>query len=179
MKMIVGLGNPGDEYCDTRHNVGFMAIDRYLSENVNYKIKFNGEYFVDSNNDVIFLKPLSFMNLSGEVIKKFKSYYKIDIADILIIYDDMAFELGNVKIKPDGSPGGHNGFKNIIDNLNNSNIKRVRVGIGKPNYDMKDYVLGKFSPDEKVILDEVLNKVVNIIGDYLRIDFDKLMNKYN
>ncbi len=179
MKMIVGLGNPGDKYCSTRHNVGFMAIDRYLSKKVNYKTKFNGEYFVDSTNDVIFVKPLSFMNLSGEVIKQFKNYYNIDTGDILIIYDDMAFELGNVKIKPDGSAGGHNGFKNIIDNLNNSNIKRIRIGIGKPKYDMKNYVLSKFSDNEKDVLDEVLDKVVDIVNDYLRMDFDKLMNKYN
>ena len=178
MKLIVGLGNPGLKYENTRHNIGFIAIDKYLN-NISFKSKFDGEYYVDNLKDVIFLKPMKYMNFSGEVVKKFVEYYKIVIDDILVIYDDMAFELGTIKIKPDGSYGGHNGMKNIIDLLGNNNIKRVRVGIGRNSFDMKDYVLGKFSKKEILILDDVMKKVINIIDDYLILDFDKLMNKYN
>ncbi len=178
MKLIVGLGNPGSKYENTRHNIGFIAINKYLN-NVSFKNKFDGEYYHDNVKNAIFLKPMKYMNLSGEVVKKFVEYYKISIDDILIIYDDMAFELGTIKIKPDGSCGGHNGIKNIIDLLGDSNIKRVRVGIGRNSYDMKNYVLGKFSKKELLKLDDVIQQVVNIIDDYLKLDFDKLMNKYN
>ena len=178
MKLIVGLGNPGLEYENTRHNVGFMAINKYLN-NVSFKTKFDGEYYIDNEKNAIFLKPMKYMNLSGEVVKKFVDYYKITVDDILIMYDDMAFELGTIKIKPDGSCGGHNGIKNIIDLLDNNKIKRVRIGIGRNSYNMKDYVLGRFSKKELLILDDVMQKVVNIIDDYLKLDFDKLMNKYN
>ena len=178
MKLIVGLGNPGIEYKNTRHNIGFTVINEYLPD-VTFKNKFNGEYYIDKEQNAIFLKPLSYMNLSGEVVKKYVDYYKIDLDDVLIIYDDMAFELGTVKIKPDGSSGGHNGIKNILSLLGTNKIKRVRIGIGKFDHDMKNYVLGKFSKLELEQLESVISKVKDIITDCLLLDFDKLMNKYN
>ena len=119
------------------------------------------------------------MNLSGEVVKKFVDYFNINISDILIIYDDIAFELGTIKIKPDGSAGGHNGIKNIIALLGNNKIKRIRIGIGNSNKDVKDYVLGKFSNDELIKVEKVIKNVSEIIDNYLLMDFEKLMSKYN
>lgn len=178
MKLVVGLGNPGKEYENTRHNVGFMAIDHYLL-NIKYKKKNNGYYYYDNKTDTIYLKPLSYMNESGSVVKKYCDYFKIKIEDVLIIYDDMAFPLGNLKIKPSGSSGGHNGMKNIIDQLKSENIKRIRIGISKTEYDKVKYVLGHFTQEEKKVLNESLEKVNEILDEYHMIDFQQLMNKYN
>lgn len=183
MKLIVGLGNPGDEYKNTRHNVGFMVLDSWMNYH-NYifdKNKFNGEYSLIkyNNEDVIILKPLSFMNLSGTVVLAFVNYFKIDIDDILVIYDDKDIELGSVKLKKNGSCGGHNGIRNIIDNLKTDKFKRLKVGLSKNNTDMVSFVLGKFSNVEKCKLDDVLKETNNIIDDYFTLTFDNLMNKYN
>ena len=113
MKLIVGLGNPGQEYQNTRHNIGFRYLDLFIKEKKlgNFKEKFNGLYLKTTynNQDIIFLKPLSYMNLSGEVVKKYKDYYKIDSKDILVIHDDLDIEIGKIKLKENGSGGGHNG----------------------------------------------------------------------
>ncbi len=195
MKLIVGLGNPGDEYKNTRHNVGFMVLDSWMNYH-NYKFdktKFNGEYSIIkyNNEDVIILKPLSFMNLSGTVVLSFVNYFKIDIDDILVIYDDKDIELGSVKLKKNGSCGGHNGIRNIIDNLKTDKFKRLKVGLSisttlsvflelsKNNTDMVSFVLGKFSNVEKCKLDNVLKETNNILDDYFTLTFDNLMNKYN
>lgn len=183
MKLIVGLGNPGDEYKNTRHNVGFMVLDSWMNYH-NYKFdktKFNGEYSIIkyNNEDVIILKPLSFMNLSGTVVLAFVNYFKIDIDDILVIYDDKDIELGSVKLKKNGSCGGHNGIRNIMDNLKTDKFKRLKVGLSKNNTDMVSFVLGKFSNVEKCKLDDVLKETNNILDDYFTLTFDNLMNKYN
>ena len=183
MKLIVGLGNPGDEYKNTRHNVGFMVLDSWMNYH-NYKFdknKFIGEYSIIkyNNEDVIILKPLSFMNLSGTVVLAFVNYFKIDIDDILVIYDDKDIELGSVKLKKNGSCGGHNGIRNIIDNLKTDKFKRLKVGLSKNNTDMVSFVLGKFSNVEKCKLDDVLKETNNILDDYFTLTFDNLMNKYN
>jgi PTH1 family peptidyl-tRNA hydrolase len=182
MKLIVGLGNPGKEYDNTRHNVGFMAIDKYCNENrLDFKKKFNGFYTTTkiNNEDIIFLKPQLYMNLSGEVVRKFVDYFKINIDDILIIYDDMDFEIGTYKIKPDGSSGGHNGMKNIISNLNTEKLKRIRIGISKSENDTINYVLGKFSKKDLNIINEIFNEVSAVIVEFTNKNFGELMNKYN
>lgn len=182
MKLIVGLGNPGKEYQKTRHNAGFMAVDHYLQKfDCKPKIKFNGEiYEVKSNNEkVLFLKPLSFMNASGDVVYKVINYFNISLDDILIIYDDFDFEVGDYKIKPSGSGGSHNGVKDVVRALKTENIKRIRIGISKNSNNMVDYVLGKFTKDELIMLDTVFDKLDNVIEDYLKIDFEQLMSKYN
>ena len=184
MKLIVGLGNPGNEYDNTRHNIGFDIIDKYAS-NHNLSIsksKFDGLY-VDSliNGDkVILLKPQKYMNLSGEVVKKYVDYFKIDIKDILIIHDDLDQELGKIKLKENSSSGGHNGIKDIEKNLGTKNYKRLKIGISNnKNLDTKDYVLGHFSKEERKIIDNSIEISQNIIDDFLKIDFDRLMGKYN
>ena len=183
MKLIVGLGNPGQEYQNTRHNVGFYYIDLFASKNnLKLKEKFKGMYVKTNINgeDIILLKPSTFMNLSGESVIKFVNYYKIIPEDILVIHDDLDIEIGRLKLKENGSSGGHNGIKSIIDNLQTENFKRLKVGISKNNLlDTKDYVLGKFSEQEKEIIRQNEDKVLNILIDYLKIPFNDLMSKYN
>lgn len=183
MKMIVGLGNPGKEYENTRHNVGFMVLDNWMNKhNFTFdKNKLNGLYSIIkyNNEDVLVLKPLSFMNLSGTVIRAFMNYYKIDVNDLLVIYDDKDIALGSVKLKKNGSSAGHNGIKNIIENLKIENFKRLKVGLSKNNVDMVSFVLGKFNNDEMCKLNVVLNETNDILDDYFVMTFDNLMNKYN
>lgn len=184
MKMIVGLGNPGKEYENTRHNVGFMAIDKIALKNhvtLNSK-KGNGIYtiFEKENEKILLLKPLTYMNLSGEAVKALMQYYKIAVSDILIISDDLDMPTGKIKLKYKGSSGGHNGLKNIEQHLKTQEYKRLKIGISNnKNYDTKDYVLGRFSIEEKEKIDSVLNTVIDIFDDFCINSFENVMNKYN
>lgn len=184
MKLIVGLGNPGREYENTRHNIGFMMIDSYVQKKNlgSFREKDRGLYLKTKlfNEDIIFLKPLSYMNLSGEVVKKYVQFYKVDTKDILIISDDLDLDIGNFKLKPSGSSGGHNGLKNIELHLKTNQYKRLKIGISnRKDLDTKDYVLGNLSKEEQKTIKELAITVENIIDDYFQIDFSTLMNKYN
>lgn len=184
MKLIVGLGNPGSEYNNTRHNVGFMAIDKIATDlNLTFsKNKFNGLYteFNYEGDKVILLKPQKYMNLSGEVVRDFVKFFKINIEDVLIICDDLDTSVGKIKLRYQGSSGGHNGLKDIEKNIGTKKYKRIKIGISNnKKIDTKDYVLGKFPKEEKVLIDMVINNMTTIINDYLKIKFDNLMNKYN
>ena len=183
MKMIVGLGNPGKEYNNTRHNIGFRVIDEYSKKyNIDFKTKFNGLFAKVYRNGEYFivLKPLSFMNLSGIVVGKFAKFYKIKPEDILIIHDDLDLPVGKIKVKFKGSSGGHNGIKSIIENLGTEVFPRFKVGIDKnSNIDTKDYVLGKFSKDDLSKLDKILTFSTDIIDDFLDNNIEKVMSKYN
>lgn len=181
MKLIVGLGNPEKEYENTRHNIGFMVIDNYL-KNEKFKTKFNGMYLkkVINNEEVIFLKPLSYMNLSGEVVKKYVDYFKINLSDLLIISDDLDMPCFKIKLKYKGSSGGHNGLKNIIQNINTEEFKRLKIGISNNlNVDTKSYVLSKFNQEELEKLHKKFEITNNIINDFINLDFEKVMSKYN
>ncbi len=183
MKLIVGLGNPGCEYENTRHNIGFMILDNYAKyKNVNFIEKFNGLYAETNINgeEVILLKPLSYMNLSGEVVSKYLSYFKIKVEDMLVINDDLDLDFGKIRLRENGSSGGHNGLKNIALNIKTEDFKRVKFGISNnKNMDTKDYVLGSFSKEEKEILEDKKETMINILKDFISLDFDRLMNKYN
>lgn len=184
MKLIVGLGNPGKEYENTRHNIGFMMIDSYVQKKNlgSFRKRDRGLYLKTKlfNEDIIFLKPLSYMNLSGEVVKKYVQFYKVDTKDILIISDDLDLDIGNFKLKPSGSSGGHNGLKNIELHLKTNQYKRLKIGISnRKDLDTKDYVLGTLSKEEQKTIEELATTVENIIDDYFQIDFSTLMNKYN
>lgn len=184
MKLIVGLGNPGREYENTRHNIGFMMIDSYVQKKNlgSFRERDRGLYLKTKlfNEDIIFLKPLSYMNLSGEVVKKYVQFYKVDTKDILIISDDLDLDIGNFKLKPSGSSGGHNGLKNIELHLKTNQYKRLKIGISnRKDLDTKDYVLGNLSKEEQKTIKELAITVENIIDDYFQIDFSTLMNKYN
>ena len=184
MRLIVGLGNPGKEYEKTRHNVGFNIIDKYLEKN-NLKLekeKFNGKYVKTNinNEEVIFLEPQTYMNNSGESVGAIMKFYKIDINDILVIQDDLDMEIGKIKLKEKSSSGGHNGIKSIEDHLGTDNYKRLKVGISNnKDIDTKDYVLGHFSKEDLELLESKKEEVVNLLKDFITLDFDRLMNKYN
>ena len=184
MKLIVGLGNPGSEYENTRHNVGFQTIDKFAScHGVSItKEKFNGLYAetIINSEKVILLKPLSFMNLSGEVVKRFVDFYKIYTDDIIVINDDLDLSIGTYKLKQKGSCGGHNGLRNIELHLKTQEYKRIKIGISNDkSLDTTDYVLGRFSKEEMKILNEVEDQAVEILNDYFKMEFIDLMCKYN
>ena len=183
MKLIVGLGNPGKKYEHTRHNMGFDTLDLFADlamidiDKESFKgLVGRGKLF---NQDVLLLKPQTFMNLSGESVREIVNYFKIDIDDILVIYDDMALEPGRIRLRPSGSSGGHKGMQNIIEHLGTENIKRIRIGIGEPTYDTIDYVLSKPTKDEKPVIEEAINEAVEAIKTYLKNNFEVAMNKFN
>ena len=181
MKLIVGLGNPGKEYENTRHNIGFMALDKYLG-NISWKAEKKAKIYKTkiNNEDIIFLKPQTFMNLSGEAVIYYVNYYKIELKDILIIHDDMDLELGKIRLKINSASGGHNGIRNIILSLNTKNFLRLKIGISKPNNDTINFVLSKFDKDELAIINNKLNTANDIIDDFINnTDAEKLMGKYN
>ena len=184
MKLIVGLGNPGNEYKNTRHNIGFMVLDKIaneLNESFN-KENFSGKYFMTNINGekTIFLKPQKYMNLSGEVVRDYVPYYKIDLSDIIIIVDDLDLPTGKIRLRTHGSSGGHNGLKNIFSNLGTENIKRIKIGISNnKDIDTKDYVLGNIKNEEKELIDDTVLKVSNISLEAITSDFNTLMSKYN
>lgn len=180
MKLIVGLGNPGKEYENTRHNTGFKFLDYYLGDVV-FKEKHSALFCekIINNEKVIFMKPLTFMNESGRAVRKYLDYYKILIDDLLVIYDDMDFEVGSFKIKKSGSAAGHNGIKSIISNIGTEDFKRIRIGISRSKNDKVDYVLGNFSKEDQSKLEDEFKILVKVINDYFKIDFENLMSKYN
>ena len=187
MKLIIGLGNFPSEYDNTKHNVGFMVIDAWLKKNNTFldKNEFNGWFrkFNNKNGEpFIIAKPYTYMNLSGQFIQQITNFYKISYNDILVIVDDLDTNLGNVRIRLSGGSGGHNGIKNIIELLGTENIKRIRIGIDKPNdkNQIINYVLKKFSSDELVKLKPCIEIATNVIDDFANdINFDIIMNKYN
>ena len=184
MKLIVGLGNPDKEYEKTRHNVGFMVMDR-LADVLNVSIdnkKFKGEYvkFKYHGEDVILLKPMTYMNNSGESVIQVMNYFKIDVDDLLIVYDDMDMPVGKLRLRQSGSAGGHNGIKNIIAHLNSQDFKRIRVGIDRHKYmNVADYVLSRFSKVESEAIEQGIENATNAVLDYLDNDFNHAMNYYN
>ncbi len=184
MKLIVGLGNPGKEYEGTRHNVGFMVMDR-LADTMNVSInssKFKGEYvkLKYQGEDVILLKPMTYMNNSGESVIQVMNYFKIDVEDLLVIYDDMDMPVGKLRLRESGSAGGHNGVKSIIAHVGTQKFKRIRVGIDKhPHIKVVDYVLGHFDKNERIQIDEGIENAVKAVELYLNKDFIASMNGFN
>ena len=181
MKLIVGLGNPDKEYDKTRPIVGFMVIDNYLGS-VNWSNKFNALYCekVINGEKIIFVKPLTYMNNSGNAVGEFVRYFNIDSKDILVIQDDLDLNVGDYKLKMHSSSGGHNGIKSIIASLGNQDFPRLKVGIGSVKKDeVIDYVLGKFSKSELEVLNELFNTFDKIINSFINEGIDKTMNVYN
>ena len=181
MKLIVGLGNPGKEYDKTRHNIGFMCVDNFV-DNSKWSEKFNGLITEVSYNgeNIIFLKPTTYMNESGISVKKVMDYYNLEVSDILIIHDDMDLQCGKLKIKVNSSSGGHNGIKSIINHLKTESFARLKIGIShNRSIDTKNYVLGKFGKSEMDILNPVIAKSKDIIESFVNNGIEKTMNIYN
>jgi PTH1 family peptidyl-tRNA hydrolase len=186
MYIIAGLGNPTKEYENTRHNIGFMAID-YLADKygislLECKHKALMGKGVINGNKVVLVKPLTYMNLSGEAIRSVIDYYKVDeTEELIVIYDDISLDVGQLRIRKKGSAGGHNGIKNIIAHLGHDTFKRIKIGVGeKPKgYDLADYVLGHFTGDELKIMNESFKDVDGAVNLMLEGEVDKAMNDFN
>ena len=180
MKMIVGLGNPGKQYERTRHNSGFMAVDK-VAEKLNLNIdKKEFAALTAKNNQVILVKPKTYMNNSGEAVSQIMKYYHIDINDLLIIYDDLDLKYGQLRLRLKGSSGGHNGIKSIINYIHSENFKRIRIGIEKnPLIETADYVLGKVEKDKQQLFDDSIEKASQAAIEFITDEFEKIMNKYN
>ena len=186
MFLIIGLGNPENEYANTRHNMGFDTVNKLAKQ---YRIEINKHKFkgmygsgMIENEKVILLKPQTYMNLSGESVIEAIQFYKIDLENIIVIYDDMDVEPGKIKIRKKGGPGSHNGMKSVIQNLNSEEFTRIRVGIGTPEYkhDRIQYVIGKISSEEDIKklnlgTDNAKDAVIEIIKNGV----DSAMNKFN
>jgi len=181
MKLIVGLGNPDSKYQMTRHNIGFMVVDYYLNsinKEAKFKKDFKGNVYVDK--DYIILKPMTYMNLSGESVRAVTNFYKIEPKDVLIISDDFNIPFLKLRLREKGSAGGHNGLKSIIEQLGTNEFKRVRFGLGTPEFDIVNFVLSKFTNDDLDKISKTCQKTNEIIKDFIdNKRFDVIMNKYN
>lgn len=185
MYIIVGLGNPEEDYSGTRHNMGFDVINE-IAEKYNIKVnknKFNSIYAKCDieGQEVMLVKPQTYMNLSGTSVREIVNFYKVKKEEILIIYDDMDIKSGTIKIRKKGSSGGHNGVKSIIENLGTEEISRIRVGIGTPQEkeDKIKYVLGHISKEDRELLKEGVIQARDAVVEILKNGIDKAMNMYN
>ena len=175
MKIVVGLGNPGKEYSNTKHNIGFLFIE-YLEKKYKFEVKkkaFDSLICETTFEDekVVFAKPQTYMNLSGIAVQKLKNWYKVDNKDILIIYDDIDIPFGTIRYKVNSSAGSHNGMKNIIECLSSQDVPRIRVGIGglkHENDDLKDFVLSRFSKEQLEKLDEIFSQVEDRLREFIK-----------
>ena len=185
MKMIIGLGNPGRQYEQTRHNIGFHVIDELANrlDAPAMQSKFNGMYTVIHRPEgkVMLVKPLTYMNLSGECVRPLADYYDVDIDQIVVIYDDLDFAPGELRLRQKGSAGGHNGMKSLIAHLGTDKFNRVRMGIGRPGNGMKvsDYVLSSFSKEDIPLMEETIKKSADACEEWLKSPFLEVMNKFN
>lgn len=181
IRMIVGLGNPGRDYVETRHNVGFMVLDKLADcFNVAWKADKSSKGEVATAAGVLLVKPQTYMNLSGECAGALMRYFKLQPQQVLAVYDDISFPVGALRLRPGGSAGGHNGMKSLISHLGTEKFPRVRVGIGVPGQkSMTGHVLGRFSPDERPLLEESLEKAVQAVLLALREGVDAAANRYN
>lgn len=185
MYLIVGLGNPEDEYSNTRHNMGFDSINK-LAEKNDIKIsknKFQGIYGTGTiqGEKVVLLKPQTYMNSSGISVRQFMDFYKLNNNQIIVIYDDLDIEKGTMKIRKQGGPGTHNGMKSVINEIGTTDFYRIRVGIGQPEFkgDLANYVLAKLSEEERKILSKGTENAAKAVEAILKYGIDNAMNKLN
>lgn len=185
MKCFIGLGNPGKQYEMNRHNVGFMAIDRFAAKWGITSFQNKGKGLlgegVVNGTKVYLLKPMTYMNLSGESMRAFLDFYKAKLEDVTIVYDDMDTPFGQIRLRYQGSPGGHNGIKSIIQHAGTQSFNRIRVGVNRPapGYNIADYVLSNFSKEEMKSIDEVLDLTCEAMLFSLSESFEKTMAKFN
>ena len=184
MKLIAGLGNPGIKYARNRHNVGFMALDKLArAEQKKFeRQRFNAQLLEINlaGERVLLVKPQTYMNLSGTAVQKLAAFYRIPRADVLVVYDDLDLPLGKIRLRANGSSGGHHGMESIINHLGGSDIPRLRIGIGRPDPTQDiGHVLGNFHEDEMSILDDVLSRAENALRVWVRDGIVKAMNEFN
>lgn len=185
MYLIVGLGNPESEYEKTRHNMGFCVINKIAKEfSIDItKNKFNALYGtgIINGQKIILLKPQTYMNLSGSAVVDFIDFYKLDLENLVVIYDDVDVEIGSIRIRKKGSPGSHNGMKSIVNMLQSEEFTRIRVGIGKPEHsnDMINYVIGKINDEEQEKLEPGIDMAKQATIELIKNGVDSAMNKFN
>lgn len=183
--LIVGLGNPGSKYENTRHNMGFEAINE-LAQKYNISVsKLKHKALIGDkkigDKKIILAKPQTYMNLSGESVAELLLWFKVNLENLIVIYDDIDFDIGQIRIKPRGSAGTHNGMKSIISIIKNEDFKRIRIGIGKPpiEWDLANYVLSKFTPEEKKIVNESIIISAKAVTTIIENGIEQAMNIYN
>jgi PTH1 family peptidyl-tRNA hydrolase len=185
MKLVVGLGNPGPKYDGTRHNVGFAAVDLLAKRHgVQWEAAPRGaEALVGRwrSEDVVLAKPLTFMNLSGSALVGLLQFYKIEQADLLVVVDEVQLETGRIRIRPEGSAGGHNGLKSIVASLGTPTFPRLRIGVGRGDSrrDLADHVLARFEPDERAVIDEAIARAADASEVFVAEGVVAAMNRYN
>lgn len=183
MKLIVGLGNPGSEYAQTRHNIGFMIIDR-LAADLGVKVgktlfkALTGQANI-AGEKIILAKPQTYMNLSGGAVAALMNWFKLAPTDLLVIYDDMDLPTGRLRLRQNGSAGGHNGMKNIIQMMGTQEFSRMRAGIGRPEIDTVGFVLGKFKPEERETMEQIIATAVEAVKVFVTEGTTTAMNKFN
>ncbi len=185
MKCIIGLGNPGKKYEKTRHNIGFMVIEELenrLSFGLN-KHKFKCDYEIETFNGekILFVRPQTFMNLSGEGVKPLLDYYKVEVDHVLVIYDDLDLPVGKIRLRQKGGHGGHNGIRSLIDHLGTKDFKRLRIGIGRPTdrTPVVNYVLQPFSQAERTDVEKAIQKAADACEAWFTKPFDEVINNFN
>ena len=184
--LIVGLGNPGQKYEHTRHNMGFLTVD-LLAEQAGVKlnkVKFKSAYNIlpFAGQRCLVMKPQTYMNLSGEAVGEAARFYKIPAGHVLVIYDDISLPVGKIRVRPTGSAGGHNGIKSIIAHPGTQDFPRIKIGVGgkpRPDYDMADWVLGKFSPEDSKLIDQMVQKAAQAAAYYIKEGPEKAMSLFN
>ena len=179
-RLLVGLGNPGVEYRDTRHNVGFLLLDRLAArERAEFRTEKSWQAKVARVGDLLLCKPLTYMNLSGQSVRPLSQFYKIEPSQVLVILDDMALPLGTLRFRANGSAGGHNGLKSIIEHFGTPAIPRLRIGIGSAERDAVDHVLGRFTLEERPALEQSLDRALEAIDCARTRGLEAAMNSYN
>jgi PTH1 family peptidyl-tRNA hydrolase len=185
MKLVVGLGNPGPKYEGTRHNVGFAAVDLLAKRhNLQWQAAPRGIEALVANwrvGGAILAKPLTFMNLSGTAVVGLLQFYKIELADSLVLVDEVQLETGRVRIRPEGSAGGHNGLKSMIASLGTNGFPRLRIGVGRGDTrrDLADHVLARFEPEERSVVDDAIERAANAAELFIAEGVPAAMNRYN
>jgi len=179
-RLIIGLGNPGRDYEQTRHNVGFMAVEKLAAHsNAVWRTEKDWKAAVAAAEGIVYCKPLSFMNLSGVPVQAVARFYKVDPAETLVIYDEAALPLGQIRLRPGGSAGGHNGMASVIERFGTNQVPRLRIGIGAARGEMIGHVLGRFTPEERPEVEAALDRVVSAIDFAQNHGLPAAQNQFN
>lgn len=185
MKLVVGLGNPGGRYRGTRHNVGFEVVDalagRHRLQLQPWKALAETAEWRRPDGRVWFVKPTSFMNLSGEAVVALMGFYKVELADVLVVCDDVNLPVGRLRARPEGSDGGNNGLASVISSLGTEGFSRIRIGVGRgdPQRDLADHVLSRFSPDDLPVIETAVDRAVEAVGVWIEEGIARVMNTFN
>ena len=183
MRVVVGLGNPGKQYHGTRHNVGFAVVDGLASGPAagRFQSRFQAQVAEMMENDqkVLLVKPETFMNLSGRAVHQVIDFYKVELADLLVVCDDINLPLGKLRIRTKGSHGGHNGLRDIQNHLGTQDYSRLRIGVGAGEDDLVDHVLGRFRPSERPVIEDALSLAIQAVALWIGQGVDACMNRYN